>query len=207
MRLMLCVIALLAFPAIARADDGALDASFGPITQSLHTNLGTPAGAGFHRLVVQPDGKLVAAGFARFGTDSRIVMARYSATGLPDTSFAGGLFMTDVPGYTRDVAEDVMVLPDGRVEVAGTAFAADRSDIMLVRYTPAGALDQLLGGVGYRVDRDYQDQGGGLVHDVRGLAAVLLPGPAVAVAGSAQDMSTTPNEALSVYRFDGVSMG
>ena len=193
-------------PAAARADDGVLDASFGTggaVTQSLHTNLGTPDGAGLHRLVMQPDGKLVATGFARFGAESRIVMARYTSNGVPDTSFAGGLFMSDIPGYSRDVAEDVMVLPDGRIEVAGTVFAPDRSDIALARFTPAGAPDQLLDGIGYHVDRDYQDSSGGQVVAAHANAATLQPPTNIVAVGGSRFTSPTPLELVAGFRLNG----
>ncbi len=56
----------------ARSDDGAVDHTFGSggvVTQSLNTTVGHPDDAGFRRLIRQPDGKLVAVGFARFGRE------------------------------------------------------------------------------------------------------------------------------------------
>src|SRR4051794_4732614 len=142
---------LAALPAAARADDGVVDHTFGSggvVTQSLNTTVGHPDDAGFRRLIRQPDGKLVAVGFARFGQDTRVLLARYTADGALDRGFSGGLVLTDVPGANRDIAREVLALPDGRLIVVGTAFGTTRSDVFLARYLPNGALDPSMGSGG-----------------------------------------------------------
>src|SRR4051794_25808587 len=196
---------LAALPAAARADDGVVDHSFGSggiVTQSLNTTVGHPDAAGFKRLIRQPDGKLVAVGFARFGEDTRVLLARYTADGALDRSFSGGLVLTDVPGADRDIAADVLPLPDGRLVVVGTAFGAVRSDIFLARYLPNGALDPALGGGGIVLDRAPQD-GTNSFTDARANAAALLPGNRIAVAGSAKASALVSSFLLAIYDLDG----
>src|SRR5262245_41018094 len=191
--------AALALAPAARADDGAVDHSFGSggvITQSLNTTVGHPDDAGFRRLIRQPDGKLVAVGFARFGQDTRVLLARYTADGALDRSFSGGLVLTDVPGANRDVARDVLALPDGRLIVVGTAFGAGRSDVFLARYLSNGTLDSIA------VDRALQDNTNSFT-DARANAAALLPGNRIAIAGSVKASALVSSFLLAIYDFDG----
>jgi uncharacterized delta-60 repeat protein len=201
----LALAAALALAPTARADDGVVDHSFGSggvVTQSLNTTVGHPDDAGFRRLIRQPDGKLVAVGFARFGQDTRVLLARYTADGALDRSFSGGLVLTDVPGANRDIAEDVLPLPDGRLMVVGTAFGPTRSDIFLARYLSTGALDPTLGSGGIAIDRALQDNTNSFT-DARTNAAALLPGNRIAVAGSAKASALVPSFLLAIYDLDG----
>src|SRR4051794_23358388 len=205
--LLAAALVLAALPAAARADDGVVDHSFGSggiVTQSLNTTVGHPDAAGFKRLIRQPDGKLVAVGFARFGQDTRVLLARYTGDGALDRSFSGGLVLTDVPGANRDIASAVLPLSDGRLEVVGTAFGPGRSDIFMARYLASGALDPSLGNGGILVDRALQDSSNAF-SDARANAAVLLPGTPtrVGVAGSAKAAALTPSFFLSIYDLDG----
>jgi uncharacterized delta-60 repeat protein len=189
----------------ARADDGAVDHSFGSggvVAQSLNTTVGHPDDAGFRRLIRQADGKLVAVGFARFGQDTRVLLARYTADGALDRSFSGGLVLTDVPGANRDIARDVLQLPDGRLIVVGTAFGPARSDVFLARYLSNGALDPAMGTGGIAIDRALQDNTNSFT-DARANAAALLPGNRIAVAGSVKASALVSSFLLAIYDLDG----
>src|SRR4051794_40674357 len=206
--LLAAALVLAALPAAARADDGVVDHSFGSggiVTQSLNTTVGHPDAAGFKRLIRQPDGKLVAVGFARFGQDTRVLLARYTGDGALDRSFSGGLVLTDVPGANRDIAAAVLVLPDGRLLVVGTAFGPTRSDIFMARYQSTGALDPTFGSGGIVEDRALQDATNSFT-DARANAAVLLSGNRVAVAGSAKASALYPSFLLAVYDLQGTPL-
>ena len=102
-------------------------------------------------VAVQPDGKIVVAGLATTGgttlADGDFALARYNTDGTLDASFDGdGLVLTDL-GTTADVARAVVIRPDGRIVVAGTADG----DVALVRYTDAGEVDTTFGDHGTRV--------------------------------------------------------
>jgi uncharacterized delta-60 repeat protein len=102
-------------------------------------------------VAVQPDGKIVVAGLATTGdptlADGDFALARYNTDGTPDRSFDGdGLVLTDL-GTTKDVARAVVIRPDGRIVVAGTADG----DVALVRYTDVGAVDTTFGDHGSRI--------------------------------------------------------
>jgi uncharacterized delta-60 repeat protein len=91
-------------------------------------------------LVVQPDGKLVAAGasFTFFtGGNYDFALARYNPDGTPDSSFGtGGLVTTGISGGD-DQAFAIALQPDGKLVAAGEASG----DFALARYNPDGTLD------------------------------------------------------------------
>jgi uncharacterized delta-60 repeat protein len=126
--------------------DGLLDTSFGTNGEVL-TVLGA-YGSGGESVAVQPDGKIVVAGFMReyFGL-GHLVLVRYGPDGSLDTSFDGdGLVVAPLPipsGYACAVA----VQPDGKLLLAGSAYSPDW-DFALVRYNPDGSLDTTFGGTG-----------------------------------------------------------
>jgi uncharacterized delta-60 repeat protein len=87
---------------------------------------GTDSGAG---VALQPDGKIVAAGSALSDGQGDFLLARYSAIGSPDATFAaGGMQTTDFGG--SDAAGGVALQSDGKIVVAGSAAG----DFALGRY-------------------------------------------------------------------------
>lgn len=130
---------------IARyAPGGALNAGFGSggIVRTDFFGKGDQANA----VAVQPDGKIVVAGFATAasGVDSDFALARYNSDGSLDTSFGnGGLVSTDL-GTQSDDARALAIQPDGRIILAGTAG----EDIAVARYMPNGSLDPTFGSAG-----------------------------------------------------------
>ncbi len=95
-------------------------------------------------VAVQPDGKIVVAGFATepSGINSDFALARYNPDGTPDDTFDGdGIVTTDLSGQDDD-ARALAIQPDGKIVVVGSA--GDK--IGLVRYTAEGSLDPTFGG-------------------------------------------------------------
>jgi uncharacterized delta-60 repeat protein len=99
-------------------------------------------------VAVQPDGKLLVAGFAtRGGIDSDFALVRYKTDGTLDHDFAtNGVVTTDL-GTRADDARAIAIQPDGSIVVAGTAG----EDIGLARYTDQGRLDTTFGSQGTTV--------------------------------------------------------
>jgi uncharacterized delta-60 repeat protein len=131
--------------AVARyKPDGSLDRKFG--TDGIST-------VDFGRedeilaIALQPDGKIVAAGYAgRPGALEDFGLARFNTDGSLDTSFgAGGKLTTDF-GF-RDKAMGVLILPNGQIVAAG--YAGDSTDLnygfALARYSSDGLLDSTFG--------------------------------------------------------------
>ena len=102
--------------------------------------------------MVQPDGKIVAAGFSDGGNagDSDFALARYNPDGSLDPSFSGGGFRTFFGGSSES-AKALVIQPDGKLVAAGfsNGGGAGDFDFALARYNPDGSLDPAFdGGIG-----------------------------------------------------------
>ena len=99
-------------------------------------------------VALQTDGKIVAAGIARTGTDEATIdfaVARYKADGTLDSSFGtGGKVTTDFEG-NADIASGIALQDDGKIVVAGRSQNATGVDFALVRYNANGTLDTSFG--------------------------------------------------------------
>lgn len=127
-------------------------------------------------MALQPDGQIVVAGYTNtLATNDGLniptaaqphtwnfAVARINVTnGLLDRSFAGGIINLDffhalfggrVYGLGDDMAEDVLVQPDGKIVVAGRTWMDDSSKVFpsfgVARFTTGGVLDTTLNGDG-----------------------------------------------------------
>lgn len=134
---------------VARASDGDLDPAFGTGGKVL-----TDLSGGIDNLskiTLQPDGKLVAVGNYRLTNgNSHIELARYNSDGTLDLTFGtGGKVMTIVSNF-GDVADDVIIQPDGKIIVCGSVTLPGVSDssFLLLRYNSNGTLDTSFGSGG-----------------------------------------------------------
>jgi uncharacterized delta-60 repeat protein len=175
------VAAILMTLSLVLAGEGApgdLDPSFG-VGGKVTTDFGAQEVA--EDLVLQPDGKLVAAGSA---------LARYRPDGRLDPSFGvGGKVTTDFG------ASALVRQPDGKLVVAGTTTVTGFPDFALARYLPDGTLDASFG-VGGTVITDF---GGGEF----GRALVLQPDGKLVVAGLCQGCDGDIDFILARYLADG----
>ncbi|HEY0068086.1 MAG TPA: T9SS type A sorting domain-containing protein [Flavisolibacter sp.] len=150
--------------AIARYNaDGTPDDSFGD-----HGKVITPV-EGFSTeiksLIVQPDGKIIAAGSGH-GNGSDMVLVRYTASGGLDNSFNGnGIVITNTVNDRSEEIHDMVLQPDGKILAAGYTdygYATDH-DFMVVRYNTNGTLDGSFGTGGIRIiDFGHNDTGASL---------------------------------------------
>lgn len=126
--------------------DGTVDASFGA-GGTVVTQVG-PGDSEADALAVQPDGKLLVAGAASNGSDSDILLARYTSTGSLDPTFGSGGVVTTPVGGGDDRAYALLVQKDGKVVVAGSSAVGATTQLALARYTPTGSLDSTFGSGG-----------------------------------------------------------
>ncbi len=117
--------------------DGALDTTFatgGKISQ----DFGSPDQA--NAVAVQPDGKIVVAGNAAFGSYDMIsVLARYNADGTLDRTFGRDGKVTSFDyDYGLTSVNAIAIQPDGKIIIAGDGFA-------LARYNADGTPDTTFG--------------------------------------------------------------
>jgi len=179
------------------AKDGDLDPTFGTgglvITDFGSFDFG-------QSIAIQPDGKIVAAGYTASGTKPyNFALARYTPTGILDSGFgSGGLVITDFGSFT-DIGQSIAIQPDGKIVVAGytTAipnlnnFAIDPANFALARYTPTGTLDSGFGSGGIVITDFGSDDSGNSV-------AIQSDGKII-VAGSTASGPNLYNFALARY--------
>jgi uncharacterized delta-60 repeat protein len=134
------------FTLVRYSPDGSLDTSFNG-TGKVTTAIGSGLDAA-QAIALQPDGKLVVAGYSSNGFNFDFALARYNPDGSLDTSFNGtGKVMTPFALYD-DLAFALGLQPDGKIVVAGRAFNGSNYDFALARYNPDGSLDTSFNGTG-----------------------------------------------------------
>jgi uncharacterized delta-60 repeat protein/uncharacterized repeat protein (TIGR01451 family) len=181
----------------AFAGGGCLDPSFGnagKVTTNFTTQSDYIAG-----IVLQQDGKIVAAGTAGVGpalTD-RLALARYNVDGSLDATFGTGGRVSEDFGAAGAGATSLALQPDGKIVVAGQVGLNPRNyDSAVVRYLPSGALDTSFGGGGL-VTIDFSGQ-----HDTA-VAVVLQPDGKIVTLNHAENVSPNSRWALVRYLPDG----
>jgi len=132
--------------------NGQIDGSFFPSGPGFRTIEGSTAGGGDDRatsVVIDPaDGDFIVAGTADTETaDSKVVVARFASPGVPDTGFGGGdgIVRFDVRATANDVAEDLVLAPDGRIIVTGSTIVGSDLDHFVARLETDGDLDPTFG--------------------------------------------------------------
>ena len=125
--------------------------SFGTAGIAVHDLGGDPGASGvIEDLELLPDGRIVAAGWALSATDgsSELVVARFTANGDLDPTFAAGGVFRSNPTVAEDDARTLELQPDGKIVAAGLRGESEEEgtgDTWLVRLTPAGVLDPSFG--------------------------------------------------------------
>ena len=104
-------------------------------------------------LLIQPDGRIIQAGFLFNGTTNSndFAAARYLPNGTLDNSFDGnGLVTTNRTAASDDKSYGAFLQPDGKLILVGTTAAdtAAATDILIVRYNSDGSLDGTFAGAG-----------------------------------------------------------
>ena len=173
----------------AKAAPGDLDPNFNGGTVRTGFGFGNDV---IHSTVLQPDGKIVVAGYAQDNAYD-FALARYNPDGTLDTSFDGdGTVTTDFAAGTDDL-QAIALQGDGKIVAAGRSSVGGSfsSDVALVRYHANGSLDTSFGGDG-KVTTDFGTS------DDRAYAIVVQPDGKIVVAGNAQG-----DFALARYNPDG----
>jgi len=181
--------------ALARYDiDGSLDRTFGT-GGKVTTTFGSGSDLA-NAAVLQPDGKLVVAGYTYVGGvagQSYFALARYRTDGTLDPSFGSGGRVTTDFGPGGGSAWAAALQPDGKILAAGTGPGGT---FALARYRTDGTLDPSFG------------TGGTVTTPVglrdEGFANALALGPAgLVVAGGWSSSCTYQDFELARYMPDG----
>ncbi|MFA5832210.1 MAG: T9SS type A sorting domain-containing protein [Bacteroidota bacterium] len=179
------------------AQDGTLDSGFG--TGGIVTTfINNATGAG--SVVIQPDGKIIVAGYCHNGSYDVFAVVRYNVNGSLDNSFGPdltGIVKTSI-GPANAYASSVTIQSDGNIVVAGHAlgYAGTNGDIAVVRYTSTGALDNTFGTGGIVMTAV------GPVDDIANCVAIQSDGKII-VAGSAQMSAEHNSYDFAVVRYNG----
>lgn len=133
------------FAVVRLKPNGALDTSFNS-TGKVVIGLSTGADAA-SAVAVQPDGKVVVAGYA-ISTNRDVAVARLQSNGTLDTSFNSTGKNVFGVGTGNDEALAITLQPDGKTLVAGQAADGSQIDMMVARLGTDGTLDADFGSGG-----------------------------------------------------------
>lgn len=185
--------------------NGTIDATFGAggkVTTSFGS-LGDTARA----LVIQPNGKIVAAGSGsvQLFNDQDFALARYNSNGSLDTTFGvGGKTLTDFSSfYDPDAlvfsrASGLALQSNGKLVAFGASSDFLRIEFALSRYNPDGSADNGFGDGG-RVVTTFTE-----THTAEAFAGIILANGTIVAAGYYQDIQRGDDFALAGYIGDEV---
>ena len=108
----------------------------------------TPIGIGEDKarsVLIQNDGKIIAAGISGNGSNFDFALVRYDQGGTKDTSFGADGITTTSIGTSGDLAYSSVIQSDGKILVAGTSKIGSYNDIAVVRYKSDGTIDTSFG--------------------------------------------------------------
>ncbi len=150
------------FALVRYLPDGTVDTSFGTLGK-VETDFGGANLDQARAAVVQPDGKIVAAGttVARNGLDQPFALARYNSDGSRDNTFGKKGLATVTFGSFFQEARSLLLQSDGKLIAVGFADTeSSDSDFLTARLNPDGSLDSTFG-VGGEVRTSFGDLNGG----------------------------------------------
>ena len=183
------------FAAVRYLSNGTIDATFG-VAGKVQTDFGDQNFDRARSAALQPDGRIVAAGFAisHGGGVQNFAVARYTSNGILDTTFSrDGITQIDF-GNCCQSATKVLLQSDGKIiAVGGSNGESSEDDFLLARLNPRGSLDPSFG-VGGKARTSFGDLNGG----ANG-AALQSDGKIVAVGFQATFSNEWSNFALARY--------
>ena len=183
------------FAAVRYLANGTIDTTFG-VAGKVRTDFGHADFDQARSAVLQPDGKIVAAGTAIWNNtlSQPFALARYTSNGTLDTTFSSdGKLFIDFGSFDQ-TAYKVLLQPDGKIVTAGYPNTeSSDSDFLLARVKTNGSLDRTFG-IGGKVRTSFGDLNGGAY------GAVLQPdGKIVAVGFNATFTNSWAEFALARY--------
>ena len=183
------------FAAARYLSNGTIDTTFG-VAGKVRTDFGDQNFDRARSAALQPDGRIVAAGFAisHGGGVQNFAVARYTSNGVLDTTFSrDGKTQIDF-GTCCQSATKVLLQSDGKIiAVGGANGESSDDDFLLARLSPRGSLDNTFG-IGGEVRTSFGDLNGG----ANG-AALQSDGKIVAVGFQATFSNQFANFALARY--------
>jgi uncharacterized delta-60 repeat protein len=188
--------------------NGSRDVDFDGPSGTANGEFIEPIGAGYDgatATAVQPDGKIIAAGYCLTGGNNDFCLARYNANGSRDVDFDGpsgtanGEFLEPI-GAADDYLFTMVLQPDGRIIAAGTCDNGGNNDFCLARYNANGSRDVDFDGPSGTANGEFIEPIGALYDGARSLAA--QPDGKIIAAGSCGN-GTDNDLCLARYNADG----
>ena len=133
--------------AIARYNtNGKPDSSFGTNGKQT-TDFGSTNDIGYS-LAIQPDAKIILAGYSSTNTTNHFCVARYDSLGQPDNSFNGNGKQTTDVGSDELIGNSAGLQSNGKILVAGYTQNGGLNDFAVVRFNINGTIDNTFNGTG-----------------------------------------------------------
>jgi uncharacterized delta-60 repeat protein len=127
------------FAVVRYTSSGALDTTFD--SDGKQTTAIGSGNDGAYAVLVQSDGKIIAAGESVNGSYTDFAVVRYTSTGALDTTFDSDGKTTTAFGAREEVGRGAVLQSDGKIVVAGYASNGTNQDFAVARYNTNGSLD------------------------------------------------------------------
>jgi len=166
------------FAVVRYTTNGALDTSFGGTGKVTTLVAGGESDA--YGIAIQPDAKIIAAGYAEVGSNTNFALVRFLTNGALDTTFGSSGAVTTDFGGGISAAQAVAIQSDGKILAAGSATVGGVNAFALARYLTNGTLDTSFG-MGGKVTTQF-----GVSNDIAFAVAELQNGKILAAGWSEQ---------------------
>jgi uncharacterized delta-60 repeat protein len=131
------------FAVVRYNTNGTIDNTFG-FGGKVTTEIGNSSSG--QSVVLQPDGKILVAGYSFYNSTVGFAIVRYGSNGSLDSNFGnGGKVTTAIGGVGGDYGFSMALQPDGKITVAGASYNGLDNDFAIVRYNANGSLDDTFG--------------------------------------------------------------
>ena len=182
-----------------RGPAGVLDTSFGSAGKAV-TAVG-PTDDYAQAMVVQPDGKIVVAGWGNGALGYAFEIVRYQRDGALDATFGNAGKVVTAVGNGADVANAIALQADGKILVAGSVDETPKGkSFALVRYNADGSVDASFGNAG-KVITSFGSQSD------EAFAIVVQPDGRIVLGGHTRSATRGIDFALARYNADGSADG
>ncbi len=102
-------------------------------------------------VLIQPDQKIIVAGFSFVNSSYKLVLVRYNSNGSLDNTFgSGGKVVSDI-GPTIALKSSAALQADGKIIVGRNVSNGSNYDFALIRYNSNGSIDSTFGADGIAV--------------------------------------------------------
>lgn len=181
--------------------DGILDLTF----NALGSQPGTIAAGNyqhyFNDVALHDDGKIVAGGMKLVANELSFLVSRYTAAGIPDSTFGvNGEVTLNINGTADNVIEALAIQPgDQKIVAVGWAGGSSKPQWVVMRILPNGSLD-----TSFDRDGTLTTTFGGKTSKPKPYAVVLQPDGKILMAGKVNSGTTNGDDfALARYNTNG----